>query len=85
LTGSAMQSDVKGIHTELVTRDHAYTSVDIPWQIDEDGAPLFRYLRGGGVSAFGRPSHAVARSRRQTRFLVVFAVLAAVWLALLVF
>ena len=79
-------SDVKGIHTELVTHDHAYTSVDVPWQIDEDGgSPLFRYLRGGGVSAFGRTSHEVARSRRQTRFLVVFAVAAAVWMALLLF
>ena len=75
--------DIKGIHTELVTHDHAYTSVDVPWQMDEDGgSQLFRYLRGGGVRAFGRTSHQVARSRRQSRFLIVFAVLSLLWLIL---
>lgn len=79
-----MQDDVRGIHTELVTRDHAYTSVDIPWQIDGDGEkPLFRYLRGGGIRAFGRTSHEVARARRQMRFLVIFSVFALAWLLLL--
>ena len=74
---------LKGIHTEIVTRSHSYTSVDVPWQIDDDGgAALFRYLRGGGVRAFGRTSHEVARSRRQTRFLVIFGLLAVVWFAL---
>ena len=77
---------VKGIHTELVRKEHAYTAVDIPWQMDVDGgSPLFRYLRGGGVRAFGRTSHEVACSRRQTRFLVIFGVLAAVWLVLWLF
>ena len=79
-----MQNEPKGIHTELVTHDHAYTAVDIPWQIDIEGQkPLFRYLRGGGVRAFGRTSHDVARSRRQTRFLVIFSVLALLWTILL--
>ena len=79
-----MQEGVKGIHTELVTRDHAYTSVDIPWQIDDvSSAQLFRYLRGGGMRAFGRTSHEVARSRRQTRFLVLFAAFAVTWLIIL--
>ena len=82
-----MEYDVKGIHTELVKHDHEYTSVDEPWQIDDDqrGSPLYRYLRGGGVRAFGRTVHQVARERRQTRFLAVFAVLAVVWFLLWLF
>ena len=76
---------MKGIHTELVVHDHEYTAVDIPWQIDDgDHSPLFRYLRGGGGRAFGRTSHEVARSRRQTRFQVIFAVLAVTWLILMI-
>ena len=71
------------IHTELVKRDHAYTAVDVPWQMDEDGGTaLLRYLRGGGVRAFGCTSHEMARSRRQTRFLIIFVILALVWLLL---
>ena len=81
-----MQQTPKGIHTELVTRDHAYTAVDVPWQMDEDGgSPLYRYLRGGGVRAFGRTSHEVARSRRQGRFLAIFGVLSVIWLLLWLF
>ena len=81
-----MNHTPKGIHTELVTREHAYTAVDVPWQMDDDGGTaLFRYLRGGGVRAFGRTSHQVARSRRQTRFMVIFGVLAAVWLLMWLF
>ena len=81
-----MKHTPQGIHTELVTRDHAYTSVDVPWQMDGDGGTaLFRYLRGGGVRAFGRTSHEMARSRRQTRFMVIFGVLAAAWLLLWLF
>jgi hypothetical protein len=71
------------ICTELVTDDHEYTSVDVPWEIDtESGPKLFRYLRSGGVQAFGCTSHEAARQRRQSRFLVVFGVLAAIWLVL---
>lgn len=74
------------IRTEFVTDEHAYTSVDIPWEIDSGNeSNLFRYLRSGGVSAFGCTSHEVAISRRQTRFLVVFSVLAAVWFLLWLF
>ena len=58
------------IHTELVRHDHSYTSVDVPWQMDDEGdEKLFRYLRGGGVRAFGRTSHEAERIRRQSRFL----------------
>lgn len=74
------------ICTELVTNEHAYTSVDIPWEIDsEGGSKLFRYLRSGGVSAFGCTSHETARIRRQTRFLAVFAFLAVMWFLLWLF
>ena len=57
--------------TTLVTRNHPYTSIDVPWQMDDDRAtsPLFRYLRGGGSRAFGMTAEAVARERRQNRFL----------------
>ncbi len=69
------------IHTELVRHDHAYTAVDVPWQMDDEGdSKLFRYLRGGGVRAFGRTSQDAARIRRQSRFLKVFAVIAFLWL-----
>ena len=68
------------ICSELVTEEHEYTSVDVPWEIDSnEGSRLFRYLRSGGVSAFGCTSHEVARFRRQNRFFAVFAVLAIVW------
>jgi len=78
-----MATSPKGIHTELVTRSHDYTAVDVPWQMDNDGGTaLFRYLRGGGVRAFGRTSHEVARLRRQARFLVIFGILAALWFLL---
>ena len=78
-----MATSPKGIHTELVTRSHDYTAVDVPWQMDNDGGTaLFRSLRGGGVRAFGRTSHEVARLRRQARFLVIFGILAALWFLL---
>ena len=81
-----MQHIPKGIHTELVTHSHTYTAVDVPWQMDKDGGTaLFRYLRGGGVRAFGRSSHEVARVRRQTRFLIFFGALAAIWFLLWLF
>lgn len=76
----------KRIFTELVSDDHEYTSVDVPWQIDDDSDPrLFRYLRSGGVRAFGCTSLEMARSRRQTRFLAVFGLLVAAWLVLWIF
>jgi hypothetical protein len=71
------------ICTELVTDDHAYTSVDVPWEIDADsGRKLFRYLRSGGVRAFGSTSDEAARSRRQTRFLIFFAAVFLFWFIL---
>lgn len=71
------------VRTSLVRRRHAYTSVDLPWEIDEEGeARLFRYLRGGGMRAFGTTSARALRMRRQMRFLVVAGVLFVAWVVL---
>ena len=79
------------LRTSLVKRRHAYTSADIPWAMDvaaEGTSPdsakgnrrLFRYLAGGGMRAFGRPSERELLMRRQTRFLWLVGVLAVFWL-----
>ncbi len=73
------------IATSLVKRDHPYTSMAVPWQMDDSGASsLFRYLRGGGSRAFGSSAAEEMRSRRQRRFLwifgVVFALYATLWI-----
>ena len=81
------------LRTSLVKRRHAYTSTDIPWSMDvdpskdagADGAEpanrrLFRYLSGGGMRAFGRPSDRELLARRQARFLWLAAVLALCWI-----
>ncbi len=63
-------------------RLHPYTSADVPWRMDVAGSPLFRYLRGGGVKGLGGSSEEAVRTRRQTRFLVCFALLAVAWCVL---
>ena len=79
------------LRTSLVKRRHAYTSADIPWAMevaaegtvsdsDKDKWRLFRYLAGGGMRAFGRPSGRELLMRRQTRFLWLVGVLAVFWL-----
>ena len=71
------------VRTSLVKRRHAYTSVDLPWEMDEDGdARLFRYLRGGGMRAFGTTSAQALRTRRQARFLVFAGAALLVWAVL---
>ncbi|MBO5940858.1 MAG: hypothetical protein J6R18_06675 [Kiritimatiellae bacterium] len=78
--------EIKRISTELVADEHEYTSVDVPWEIDVDqGRKLFRYLRSGGVKAFGCTSQKAAQFRRQNRFLAIFAVMASIWLLLWLF
>ena len=73
---------MSAIRTSLVKRRHAYTSVDIPWDVDESTEPQFlRYLRGGGMRAFSTTSARMVRSRRQTRFLYVAAAAFALWVA----
>ena len=72
---------MSGIGTSLVRRRHAYTSVDLPWDMDEaaEGSNFLRYLRGGGLSAFATSSERALRNRRQTRFLVLSGLAAVVW------
>jgi hypothetical protein len=78
--------EVKRIRTAFVTAEHTYTSVDVPWVMAVDGgSKLFRYLRSGGVRAFGRTSFEAARSRRQTRFLAMFGIMAAAWFLIWLF
>ena len=86
------------IHTSLVGTLHSYTQSKVPWRLDEYrdaygetskgqrfGWKLFHYLSGGGMRTFGRTVQQEELGVRQTRFLVVAGVVAALWLALLVF
>lgn len=67
----------------FVRRRHAYTSKEIPWDLDtESSSPLYKYLRGGGIKGFGASCDREILSRRQTRFFCVFAALFAIWLTL---
>ena len=75
----------KGIHTELVGHDHTYTSVDVPWEMGDRKSLLYRTLFHRGEHGLCMTSHEAARSRRQTRFLAVFAALFCVWLYLWLF
>lgn len=81
------------LRTSLVRKNHAWTGADVPWRIDVDGAPgvldsveakkrwrLFHYLSGGGLSAFGTSSERILVERRQTRFLRIACVIAALWI-----
>lgn len=81
------------VRTSLVTKDHAWTGEDVPWNLDTDempdpGAPeservrrrLFRYLSGGGLSACGSSSALALACRRQGRFLAFAGFLAVLWI-----
>ena len=85
------------LHTQLVRSAHSYTRSEEPWRLEEYrgaggatasgtvyGWKLFHYLSGGGMRAFGRTLRQDIRIRRQNRFLVIAALFAALWLALLV-
>ena len=79
---------MSGIHTEVVSSAHAYTRSDSPWIMERHKSAygkLIHYLSGGGMKTFGRTVRQEEARRRQRRFLVEFAVLFAIWLALLVF
>ncbi len=77
----------------IVRRAHAYTNSRTPWLMDPGQASrtetpgrtktswrLFRYLAGGGLSAFGRTVEQEEIEARRTGFLIKAAVLGAVWL-----
>ena len=89
---------MSNIHTSLVGTLHSYTQSKVPWRLDEYqeaygetskgkrfGWKLFHYISGGGMRTFGRTVQQEELGARQTRFLVVAGVVAALWLALLVF
>jgi len=79
---------MSGIHTEVVSPEHEYTRSESPWIIEHPETAYWRlihYLSGGGMSTFGRTVRQEEARLRQRRFLVVFSVLAVIWLALLVF
>ena len=76
------------IHTSVANDAHAYTRSKSPWIFSEHRSvygKLIQYLAGGGMVAFGRTVRQEEVRSRQRRFLASAAVLAAVWLALLVF
>ena len=79
---------MKNIHAEFRETAHAYTRSKTPWIMEEhksEHGRLIHYLSGGGMRVFGRTIGQEEARIRQTRFLTVAGVLAAVWLALLVF
>lgn len=84
---------MSAVRTSLVTKDHAWTGADVPWDLDTDAVPapvaseaervrwrLFHYLSGGGLSACGSSSARALVMRRQGRFLAVAGVLAVLWI-----
>ena len=87
---------MKKIRPTFVSDAHAYTRAKLPWLLDayteakgetttgkKFGWKLFHYIAGGGMKFFGRSVEQELADAQQTRFLVVAAVLGAVWLALL--
>ncbi len=82
----------------MVSAAHSYTRSKVPWRLDEYqdahgetskgkrfGWKLYHYISGGGMSTFGRTIQQEERGVRQSRFLVVACLAAALWLALLLF
>ena len=80
----------------IVGDAHAYTRSKVPWRLDtyrdaygetskgaRFGWKLFHYISGGGMRTFGRTVQQEELNARQNRFLVVAGLLAALWLALL--
>lgn len=78
---------MSGVHTTLVTDAHGYTREPEPWIMEEHKSvygKLIHYLSGGGMRTFGRTVSQEKVRRRQRRFLILFTVMAVLWLALLV-
>ena len=78
----------KRVHAEVVEDAHAYTRSDVPWALSNPRTPYERmisYISGGGMRVFGRTVRQEEIRRRQLRFLLAAAVLAVIWLLLLVF
>lgn len=78
----------KNIHTEFRGDAHAYTRSDVPWALSaarSGRSRVIEYISGGGMRTFGRTIRQEEARRKQIRFLVVSAVIAAIWFLLLVF
>ena len=76
------------VHTEIIGDAHAYTRSDVPWAMSISRTAqerLMNYISGGGMRIFGRTVRQEEVRRRHLRFLAVSAVLAGLWLLLLVF
>ena len=84
---------MSAVRTSLVTKDHAWTGADVPWNLDTDVVPpvdasetarknwrLFHYLSGGGISACGSSNERALMDRRQGRFLVFAGILGVLWI-----
>lgn len=84
---------MSAVRTSLVTKDHAWTGADVPWNLDTDVVPpvdasetarknwrLFHYLSGGGISACGSSNERALMDLRQGRFLVFAGVLGVLWI-----
>lgn len=74
--------------TEIVEDAHAYTRSDVPWAIQtakSSRARLLNYISGGGMRTFGRTVRQEEVRLKQRRFLAVSAVLATIWLFMLIF
>ena len=75
------------VPTEIVRDAHAYTRSDVPWEVPSKRsghARLIDFISGGGMRTFGRTVRQEEVRRRQLRFLVVSAVVFAIWFLLLV-
>ena len=79
---------MKSVKASFVESAHAYTRSDVPWAINVGEtayAKMISYISGGGMRTFGRTVRQEEVRRRQRRFVVVFSVVAALWLAFLLF
>lgn len=69
--------------TSLRSDAHAYTRSTTPWILGEHESAygkLIHYLSGGGMSTFGRTVGQEESHRKHVRFLIVAAVIGAIWL-----
>ena len=86
------------IPSSFASESPAYMRSKLPWRIEDAsevsgvtasgrrfGGKLIHYLSGGGLKTFGRTVEQEEAEGRRFRFLVASGLLAAVWLAILIF
>lgn len=85
---------MSAIHTQFVGRKHPWTSLDVQWQLDDvdtlaashqskgkrNDLRLFRFRPCGALTGFSGSAFHELVDRQQSRFLILAAVLAVVWL-----